>query len=78
LIVTALNFPPNTPVRVAIGPRDIGYTVVASGVTDANGTLSTRIIISSAPDSQAAWVVVVLTTTPSPMQIMSKPFYIGL
>ena len=78
LIVTALNFPPNTPVNVAIGPRTTGYTVVASGVTDANGMLTTRIIIPSAPDLQTAWVVVVLTTTPAPMRVMSAPFYIGL
>ncbi len=78
LQVTALNFPPNTPVDVAIGPRATGYTVIASGVTDANGTLTTRIIIPSAPNSQTAWVVVVLTTTPAPMQIVSRPFTIGL
>lgn len=78
LIVTALNFPPNTSVNVAIGPRTTGYTVVASGVTDANVTLTTRIIIPSAPDSETAWVIVVLTTTPALMQIRSALFYIGL
>jgi LysM repeat protein len=78
LQVTALNFPPNTPVNVAIGPRTTGYTVVASGVTNSNGSLILQIAVPTAPDSQIPWVVVVLTTTTSPIQIMSEPFYIGL
>jgi LysM repeat protein len=78
LQVTAHNFPPNTFVNVAIGPPTTGYTVVASGVTDANGTLITQITVPTASDSQTYWVVVVLTTTANPIQIMSKPFYIGL
>ena len=78
LQVTALNFPPNTLVNVAIGPRTTGYTIVASGVTDANGTLSTQIILpTTTPDSQTPWVVVVSTTTATPIQVMSKPFFIG-
>jgi hypothetical protein len=77
LLVTALNFPLNTIVDVAIGPRDTVYNVVASGVTDANGTLTTQIIVPSAPDSRTVWVVV-LTTTSEPMQIVSRPFTIGL
>lgn len=78
LQVTALNFPPNTFVNVGIGPVTTGYTVVASGITDANGSLITRITIPTAPDSQTAWVVVVMTTTASPIQVLSAPFTVGL
>jgi len=77
LQVTASNFPANTPVNIAIGPRTAGYTVVASGVTASNGSLVTRIIVPTAPDSQTPWAVVVLTTSPSPIQVMSQPFFIG-
>jgi hypothetical protein len=78
LYVTALNFPPDTSVDVAIGPHTMGYTVVASGMTDANGSLRVQITVPTAPDAQTPWVVVVMTNTASPIKVMSKPFYIGL
>ena len=75
--VKGIGYPANTPVNVAIGPQNTTYTVVTSGVTDANGNLTTRIVIPSAPDSQTPWVVVVSTTTQPPIQAMSQPFVIG-
>jgi LysM repeat protein len=75
--VTAANFPSNTPVNVAIGPQASGYQLVSSGVTDANGSLTTQITVPSSPDEQTAWVVMVSTTTPNPLLVMSQRFTIG-
>lgn len=77
LEVKAIDYPPNTPVSIAIGPQTQGYTVIASGITDANGSLTTTVIAPNAPDSQTAWVVVVATNGATPIQAMSKPFYIA-
>jgi LysM repeat protein len=75
--VTASNFPANTPVNVAIGPQASGYQLVTSGVTDANGSLTTQITVPNSPDAQTAWVVMVSTTTPIPLLVMSQLFTIG-
>lgn len=76
LQVKAIHFPPNTPVNIGIGPRTTGYTVVASGITDSNGSLTTQITIPTAPDTQTLWVVIVMTTNPAPIQILSELFTI--
>ena len=76
LQVKAHNFPPNEPVNIAIGRLTGGYTVVASGVTDATGTLNTQIVVPYATDSLTPWVVLVLTTSPSSIQVMTQPFTI--
>lgn len=41
LQVTALSFPPSIILDVGIRTRATGYTVIVSGVTDANGTMIT-------------------------------------
>lgn len=76
LQVKAIHFPPNMPVNIGIGPRTTGYTVVASGITDSNGSLTTQITIPTAPDTQTPWVVIVMTTNPAPLQILSELFTI--
>jgi len=76
LQVRAINFLPNTLVDVAIGPESVGYTVVTSGITDANGNLTTHITVPNAPDSQIPWVVVVATTSNPRIQAKSRSFYI--
>ena len=74
--VQAIHFPPNTPVDVAIGPKNTSYTVVTHGVTDANGNLTTSIIVPVVSNSQTLWVVVVETTTQPSVQAMSAVFNI--
>lgn len=76
LQVRAINFPPNTPVNVAIGPKDTAYTIVTSGVTDANGNLTTLIIVPTVSNSETLWVVLVSTTTQPSIQAMSPLFNI--
>ena len=76
LQVRAINFPPNTPVDVAIGPKDTTYTIVTSGVTDANGNLTTSITVPTGSTSQTLWVVVVSTTTQPSVQAKSRTFTI--
>jgi LysM repeat protein len=77
LQVRSINFPPNTPVHVAIGPQSVGYTVVTSGVTDASGNLTSVITVPTASNAQTPWVVVVSTTNQPTLQAMSLPFTIG-
>jgi hypothetical protein len=77
LTVRAINFPPNTPVNVTLGPRDVRYTLVASGVTDANGSLTVLIPIPHTPDAITPWQVFVITTSPTTLQAVSDPFTIG-
>lgn len=76
LQVQVFNLQPNILVNVAIGPISAGYTVVASGITNADGNLTTHISIPRAPDSQTPWAVVVTTTSTPPIQVMSQTFYI--
>jgi LysM repeat protein len=76
LQVRAINFQPNTPVNVAIGPKNTTYTVVAHGVTDASGKLTTSIIVPTVSNSQTLWVVVVETTTQPSIRAMSLMFNI--
>ncbi len=76
LQVRGIDFPPNTPVNVAIGPQSQGYTIVANGVTDANGSLTASITVPAAPNAQTPWVVVVATASQPPIQAMSQPFFI--
>lgn len=75
--VTGIDFPSNTAVYIAIGPRDQGYTIVATGVTGADGRVVTNIILPTAPDPSVPWVVVVATTEAPIIQAASEPFYIG-
>jgi LysM repeat protein len=77
LQIKGIGYPANTPVNIAIGPQAQGYTVVASGVTDASGNITTHITTPSAPDPQIPWVVVVTTTGSPPTQAISRPFTIG-
>ena len=73
---TGINFPPNTPVYIAIGPRDTGYTITASGTTDQNGSVAASIIVPAAPDANDPWVVVITTTETPVIQAASAPFLI--
>lgn len=77
LQVKAFNYPPNTPVNIAIGPKAAGYNVVAAGITGADGTVVSNIVIPTAPDTATPWVVVVVTTGQPVVQGMSQPFYIA-
>lgn len=77
LQVRAINFQPNTPVNVAIGPINTAYTALTSGVTGANGNLTTSITVPAVTNSQTLWVVVVSTTTQPSVQAMSPTFNIG-
>ena len=77
LQVRAINFQPNTQVNVAIGPKNTPPTAVTSGVTDANGNLTTSITVPTVADSQILWVVVVSTTTQPFIQAMSGTFNIN-
>jgi LysM repeat protein len=77
LEVKGIGYPANTPVNVAIGPQNQGYTLVANGVTDVNGNLTTHITIPQAQNAQTPYVVVIATTGTAPVQAMSRPFYIG-
>lgn len=77
LQVTALHFPANTPVNIAIGPKAAGYNVVAAGLTDATGTAISTITLPAAPDATTPWVVVVATTGQPVVQAMSHEFYIA-
>ena len=77
LQVKAIHFPPNTHVDVAIGPKNTAYTVMTQGVTDANGGLTTSIMVPTVSNSQTLWVVVVSTTTTQPStRAMSSEFNI--
>jgi len=76
LQVRAINFQPNTPVNVAIGPENTAYTVVTRGVTDADGNLTTSLTVPTGLNSQTLWVVVVSTTTQPSVQAMSRTFNI--
>ena len=77
LRVMALGYPANTIVNIAVGPQTVGYNIVATGQTDAAGSLTTTIIVPSPPDSVTLWVVVVATSGTPSIQAMSKPFYIN-
>lgn len=76
LQVRAINFPPNMPVDVAIGPKNTTYMVMTHGVTDANGNLTTSIIVPTVSNSETLWVVVVSTTNQPSVQAMSRVFNI--
>lgn len=76
LQVKGLGFPANKPVNIAIGPQNAGYNVAATGVTDADGNLTTTITVPTSSDPNAPWVVVVATTGKPPIQAMSRPFLI--
>ena len=76
LQVRAVYFPPNTPVTIAIGPKVMGYNVVAAGMTDSTGTVVSNITVPAAPDATTPYVVVVITSGQPVVQAMSKPFYI--
>lgn len=73
--VKALNFPANSPVFVAIGPQNAGYNVVARGITDADGQLTSTILVP-ADNSGSPWIVVVATSNTPILQATSIPFYI--
>jgi LysM repeat protein len=77
LQIKGIGYPANTPVNVAIGPQTQGYTVVANGVTDADGNLTTRITVPEAHNAQTPYGVVIATTGTPPVQAMSQPFLIG-
>ena len=76
LQVKAINFPANTPVTVAIGPKDSGYNVAAAGITDATGTVISNITVPVASNPITPWVVVVVTSGQPMVQGTSQPFYI--
>lgn len=74
--VTGIDFPANTPVYFAIGPENTGYTIAASGVTDALGRVSTSLIVPVAPNPNEPWVIVVATSNAPIIQAASQPFLI--
>lgn len=77
LQVRVIDFPSITPVNIAIGPQSADYSMVISGVTDASGNLTTRIIVPIGSNSQTLWVVVVSTTDQSPpIWATSQPFHV--
>lgn len=75
--VKGLNYPPNTPVNIAVGPQNAGYTIISAAITDASGSVVTNITLPTAPDSNTPYVVVVATASTPVIQAMSLPFYIG-
>lgn len=77
LQVKAVNFPANTPVSIAIGPKATGYNVVAAGMTDPTGTVISNIAVPVASDATTPYVVVVVTAGQPVVQAMSKSFYIA-
>lgn len=78
LEVKAINFPPITEVNIAIGPQNSGYNIVATGITDAAGSLTTNLLTpTNSNSSQEPWVVVVATVGDQPVQAMSESFYIA-
>lgn len=74
--VTGIEFPSNAPVYIAIGPQNTGYTIAASGVTDANGQVTASLIVPAATDPNEPWVVVIATSDSPVIQAASQPFYI--
>lgn len=74
--VRGIDFPANTPLYVAIGPQRVGYSIVASAVSDGSGSVITTIIVPAAADPNEPWVVVVTTTTLPQIQAASQPFVI--
>jgi LysM repeat protein len=76
LQVRAIQFPPNTPVNVTIGPNGAVSSAVTSGITDASGALSTQITVPNPQNSPSLWTVTVSTTSNMPIQAISQPFYI--
>ncbi len=77
LQVKGIGYPAGTPVNVEIGPQGQSYTVVANGVTDTNGNITTTITVPASADPNALWVVLVTTTGTPPIQATSQPFNIG-
>jgi LysM repeat protein len=77
LQVKGIDFPPNTPVTIAVGPQGQGYSPVANGVTDASGNVTVHIEAPQAQNPQTLYVVVVATAGTPPVQAMSQPFFIG-
>lgn len=75
--VKALNYPPNTPVNIAIGPQNASANVVATSITDASGSLVSLINVPNAPDAQTPWVVTVTSNGAPAAYATSQPFYIG-
>lgn len=76
LQVRGLNFPPNTPVNIAVGPKNAGYNIISAAITDASGTIVSRITIPAVADSNTLYVVVVATASTPVVQAFSLPFYI--
>lgn len=76
LRIRAINYPPNTPLSIAIGPQAGQQNVIATGMTDAFGSLVTETVVPAAPDSVTPWIVVVRTTVLPDVQAASQPFFI--
>lgn len=74
--VRGIDFPANTPLYIAVGPQKVGYSIVASAVSDGSGSIITSIIVPAAADPNEPWVVVVTTTTLPQIQAASQPFVI--
>lgn len=74
--VTGINFPANIPVYIAIGPQATGYTITASGMTDASGSVTSTVIIPTPSIANEPWVVVITTTDSPAIQAASAPFLI--
>jgi LysM repeat protein len=77
LQVQVNNFPANTPVNIGIGRLSMGYQVVNSGITGANGVLVTNIQVPNTNNPLEQWTVVVVTTSGQLVQATSQPFTIG-
>lgn len=76
LQVNVSNFPAHAPVNIGIGRIGVGYQLVNSGITDANGTLRTTAVVPAANNPTEEWVVIVVTTNNPPVVQQSAPFTI--
>jgi LysM repeat protein len=76
LHVSVNNFPPQTPVNIGIGRLGLGYQVINTAITDANGVLRTTAMVPDSNDTQQQWVIIVVTTTTPLVKSISAPFYI--
>lgn len=76
LRIRAINYPPNTPITIGIGPQAGVQNIIATGMTDASGMLVMETVVPAAPDSVTPWIVVVRTTVLPDVQAASQPFFI--
>jgi len=77
LTVDVLNMPPNTPVKLGIGPAGGLYNVIGESLTGADGNLTTEIVIPESALPGETWTVIAITTTNPQQEFTSEPIAIG-